>query len=161
MMALQHVFFSFQRSQLPCGYVLESGGVCRCVWFNVWVKCCVKDLLVAGVTDGIMAGITVPCRKTVNSSHVTMRRGPCRSLKTLQRYKKMTTGKRYTNKSYHGNPQPSFLGVITHILEFKTFIFHRFGVSTPLKNISQIGNLPQFSGWKSKIFELPPPSNKS
>ena len=30
--------------------------------------------------------------------------------------------------NYHGNPQPSFLGVITHILRFKTFIFHGFGV---------------------------------
>ena len=30
--------------------------------------------------------------------------------------------------SYHGNPQPSFLGVITHILGVKTFIFHGFGV---------------------------------
>ncbi len=28
---------------------------------------------------------------------------------------------------------------------------------THLKNISQIGNLPQFSAWKEKIFELPPP----
>ena len=31
-------------------------------------------------------------------------------------------------------------------------------VSTHLKkHISQNGNLPQFSGWKYKIFELPPP----
>ena len=30
-------------------------------------------------------------------------------------------------------------------------------MSTPLKN-SQNGNLPQFSGWKKTIFELPPPS---
>ncbi len=30
-------------------------------------------------------------------------------------------------------------------------------VSTHLKNISQNGNLPQFSGWKYKMFELPPP----
>ena len=29
---------------------------------------------------------------------------------------------------YHGNPQPSFLGVITHNLGCKTFIFHGFGV---------------------------------
>ena len=29
---------------------------------------------------------------------------------------------------------------------------------THLKNTSQIGNLPQFSRWKWKIFELPPPS---
>ena len=28
----------------------------------------------------------------------------------------------------HGNPRPSFLGVITHILGPKTFIFHGFGV---------------------------------
>ena len=26
----------------------------------------------------------------------------------------------------HGNPKPSFLGVITHILGVKTFIFHGF-----------------------------------
>ena len=31
-------------------------------------------------------------------------------------------------------------------------------VVTPLKNISQnLAHLPQFSGWKYKIFELPPP----
>ena len=29
---------------------------------------------------------------------------------------------------YHGNPKPSFLGCITHILGCKTFIFHGFGV---------------------------------
>ena len=29
---------------------------------------------------------------------------------------------------YHGNPKPSFLGVITHILGVKPFIFHGFGV---------------------------------
>ena len=28
----------------------------------------------------------------------------------------------------HGNPQPSFLGVITHKLGCRTFIFHGFGV---------------------------------
>jgi len=28
----------------------------------------------------------------------------------------------------HGNPKPSFLGVMTHILGCKTFIFHGFGV---------------------------------
>ena len=31
------------------------------------------------------------------------------------------------NCSYHGNPQPSFLGVITHILGLKTLIFPGFG----------------------------------
>ena len=30
--------------------------------------------------------------------------------------------------NYHGNPKPSFLGVITHTLGCKTFIFHGFGV---------------------------------
>ena len=29
---------------------------------------------------------------------------------------------------YHGNPKPLFLGVMTHILRPKTFIFHGFGV---------------------------------
>ena len=29
---------------------------------------------------------------------------------------------------YHGNPQPSFLAVMTHILRPKPFIFHGFGV---------------------------------
>ena len=37
------------------------------------------------------------------------------------------------NKPFHGNPKPSFLGVITYNpyiggLKFKTFIFHGFGV---------------------------------
>ena len=37
----------------------------------------------------------------------------------------MTLGSMLT--FHHGNPQPSFLGVITHILGCKTFIFHGFG----------------------------------
>ena len=32
------------------------------------------------------------------------------------------------DRNYHGNPKPSFLGGITHILGCKTFIFHGFGV---------------------------------
>jgi len=32
------------------------------------------------------------------------------------------------NRSFHGNPKPSFFGVITHILRCKTFIFHGFWV---------------------------------
>ena len=34
----------------------------------------------------------------------------------------------FQNTDYHGNPKPSFLGVITHILGCKTFIFYGFGV---------------------------------
>ena len=30
--------------------------------------------------------------------------------------------------TYHGNPQPSFLGGVTHILGMNTIIFHGFGV---------------------------------
>ena len=36
--------------------------------------------------------------------------------------------KQQVERMYHGNPKPSFLGVMTHILSKTTFIFHGFGV---------------------------------
>ena len=40
----------------------------------------------------------------------------------------------------HGNPQPSFLGGITHILGMKTLIFHGFGVEVGLVNMTNPNN---------------------
>lgn len=40
-----NMFFLFQRSQFPCGYVLNFGWCICCVWFNVWVKCCGRTSL--------------------------------------------------------------------------------------------------------------------
>ena len=34
----------------------------------------------------------------------------------------------FLNSTYHGKPQPSFLGIVTHNLGCKTVIFHGFGV---------------------------------
>ena len=51
------------------------------------------------------------------------------------------TSKLYRYTVHHGNPQPSFLGVITHNLGCKTFIFHGFGV----QGMNDSGLFPSFS----------------
>ena len=59
---------------------------------------------------------------------------------------------------HHGNPQPSFLGVITHNLGCKTFIFHSFGVQgykyvyTRLLQEPAVDFWPWFSPPKNKNF---------
>ena len=56
---------------------------------------------------------------------------------------------------YHGNPQPSFLGVITHILGCKTFIFHGFGVpGYPLYSFIVILYLIHLIAWWPMMQKL-------
>ena len=71
--------------------------------------------------------------------------------------------------NHHGNPKPSFLGCITHILGCKTFIFHGFGVQgqftfrilikivllvfvpVTLKKLTIRAKLAPENGWQRKI----------
>ena len=52
----------------------------------------------------------------------------CEGLPSVERIQILGASRTPFFRIHHENQQPSFLGVITHILGCKTFIFHGFGV---------------------------------